>query len=416
MERRCYRASAFRATGNLGKFVMQTRGTEVEHRTPPGGSPTLTLTVGAGTSSEKTWLVTRPITLIGSKRPAHILIHHPDVEPAHCVITTDGRSALLTDLRTASGTRCNGETCRTRILAEGDRVELGDARILVSFNESPAGLSGPPRRAGGSGVAPLTDKPLVLHEEGGERAWTIELPVAVLGSRDDADVVLSGGMSQPLHVVIFRHAQGVAAFDLSPAGGMRVNGWPTRLTNILPGDQIELGSTMLRAGPLPAVHEHRPSSAPSALQVAAPPTEGSKAWEWPAKPISAPSVGRSGFPVRTPSARSAPSPPVDLEAVLGLSHRLEQIRERLTRSWARLNDSQGARAGSGTGIDRGVDLARRVAELDALDAALRGQLFDLTRAQEDLTECQNELMALLRQIGMSSLHPPGASTSQALGA
>ncbi|MCG3132385.1 MAG: hypothetical protein FLDDKLPJ_03224 [Phycisphaerae bacterium] len=395
---------------------MQTRGAEVEQRTPPGGSPTLTLTVGAGAPSEKTWLVTRPITLIGSKRPAHILIHHPDVEAAHCVITTDGRSALLTDLRTASGTRCNGETCRTRILAEGDRVELGDARILVSFNDAPAGPSGLPRRAGGGGVAPLTDKPLVLHEEGGERAWTLELPVAVLGSRDDADVVLAGGMSQPLHVVIFRHAQGVAAFDLSPAGGMRVNGWPTRLTNLLPGDQLELGSTMLRVGPSPAEHERRPSSVSSAPQVGLPATEASKAWEWPAKPVATPSVCRSGFPARAPSTRSAPMPPVNLETVLGLSHRLEQIRERLTRSWARLNDSQGARSCGGTGIDRGVDLARRVAELDALDAALRGQLFDLTRAQEDLAECQNELMTLLRQVGMSSLHPPGASTSQALGA
>ncbi|MBI4718161.1 MAG: hypothetical protein HY763_10180 [Planctomycetes bacterium] len=52
----------------------------------PATAPFVRITAGVGSASQKTWNIRRPVTLIGSTRPAHIVLHDRDVSNAHCVI------------------------------------------------------------------------------------------------------------------------------------------------------------------------------------------------------------------------------------------------------------------------------------------------------------------------------------------
>ncbi len=73
----------------------------------PSEAPRVRITAGVGSAAQKTWNIRRPVTLIGSKRPAHIVLHDRDISPAHCVIINTGVDVLLKDLYTHSGTLCD---------------------------------------------------------------------------------------------------------------------------------------------------------------------------------------------------------------------------------------------------------------------------------------------------------------------
>ncbi len=85
--------------------------TEIQVReatlTLPSSAPLVRITAGIGSAGQKTWNLRRTVTLIGSHRPAHIVLHDRDVSGAHCVIVNTGTDILLKDLRSREGTFCN---------------------------------------------------------------------------------------------------------------------------------------------------------------------------------------------------------------------------------------------------------------------------------------------------------------------
>ena len=54
-----------------------------------------------------------------------------EVSRNHAVLERRGRNIELADLNSENGTLVNGERITRRVLAEGDRISLGDAVHLI---------------------------------------------------------------------------------------------------------------------------------------------------------------------------------------------------------------------------------------------------------------------------------------------
>ncbi|MCC7291108.1 MAG: FHA domain-containing protein [Phycisphaerales bacterium] len=397
--------------------MIDARGTSLEPGELTGGGPTLVLTAGAKSPGQKSWTISRPITLIGSKRPAHILLHQPAIQPAHCVVVMAGGRAILLDLLTPTGTRCNGDICVKRELRSGDVIEVGPTRINVAFSNSLA--EGSKRRAATSASAdveaniPDASGMLLLEEPSG-RSWRIHEPVALIGARSGVDVQLHGALVADVQAVLFRFGATFAIFDVSPRGGVLVNGWPARLGAVATGDRIQIGSSQLLVAldegdpvrkPLPRAQAGQ--SQPEVVGTT--PASGSHASARPAADRAASAPWREPLPAQMAGGDTPADPAFSrgcepaagcdqgelLRILAEVQARLEAIQPRLASSWQHLNDRRSSHAlPARKGEDSGANLARRVAELDALDAALRGHLFDLTRTHEELDACRQELLTL----------------------
>src|SRR5215213_1167419 len=64
----------------------------------------------------------------------------------HCRVTREGERFLLTDLESLNGTFVNGRPVREHPLAEGDRIDVGETRLvfLTGEGETAHGLTSNP--------------------------------------------------------------------------------------------------------------------------------------------------------------------------------------------------------------------------------------------------------------------------------
>ncbi len=80
-------------------------------------------------------------TEIGARRPAAIIIDHPEVSSEHaaieCQLSSDGGCTLtVVDRASTNGTFVNGERVQRRELKEGDRIRFASAEYEVCFPAS----------------------------------------------------------------------------------------------------------------------------------------------------------------------------------------------------------------------------------------------------------------------------------------
>jgi len=347
----------------------------------PADAPTVRLTTGFDGANPRTWLLKRPATIIGSRRPAHIVIHHHSVAEAHCAVICSGQTVLLFDFCTDSGTVRNGGRIRLVHLNHRDTVRAGDTEFLVEIisrsnkrrpvfhRRSIAGPVPPPLRA---------DAPLVLSRDDGQ-AWRLTKPAGAVGRRPGLAIQLDDDQVREVHALLFCCGEHWYVQDLGTGGGVLVNGWPARVAPLAVGDAVQMGSHKLTVQPAsfeaPEVAEF-PELAPA-----------------PAAPAPDPPQPQ----IAPPSITLAPPPPpaaVD-DGELDVDRRLADLKEALNRTWSRLNKWKlDIVDRGGTLTDAQTNLSRRIAELDARDAALRGLLHDLTRFHEQLTQCHAELARL----------------------
>ena len=138
----------------------------------PDDAPRVRVTAGPGSAVQKTWNLRRPCTLIGSRRPAHILLHGRDMSAAHCVIVNTGREVLLKDLHTSAGTLCNTVRIGLTVLSDGDVITLGDTKIQVAI-KSPQ-LDSDDSGCGNTYTDPTTFRdPVSLTFVHTDRTWLI---------------------------------------------------------------------------------------------------------------------------------------------------------------------------------------------------------------------------------------------------
>jgi hypothetical protein len=71
----------------------------------------------------------RPVT-IGRDNTNTISIESPFVSKAHAIFQYSGGQFVIEDLRSANGTKLNGQSIEVSIVSPGDVIEIGDERLL----------------------------------------------------------------------------------------------------------------------------------------------------------------------------------------------------------------------------------------------------------------------------------------------
>jgi len=344
----------------------------------PPEAPLVRITAGAGSAGQKTWNLRRPVTLIGSRRPAHIVLHGKEISAAHCVIVNTGTEVLLKDLHTSGGTLLNKEPTDLAVLSDGNVVVVGGLSIQVAIrtpenasDDSGAGneYSDPTKL-----VTPVDVS--LMHTE---THWQVEDAVCLIGRHEGATIRLDHEDVARRHAVLFRFGKDAAVFDLGGQNGIYVNGEGCSITSLAHGDCI----TVARFGLVVSMANEDDAVVPGG-------TNGTSRLK-----SAFSQVLRKG-PVG-PSLPPAPvSVPPDVETASADepadAERIADIDNELTSTWDRVNSWQSRlEQDAGELLRQEVDLAARAEALDARDAELRGQLHDITQYNEELKLREREL-------------------------
>jgi len=349
--------------------------------TLPSSAPQVRITAGAGTAGQKTWNLRRPVTLIGSRRPAHIVLHDRAISSAHCVIVNTGTEVLLKDLRTSGGTLLNKEPIDIGMLSDGDVFVVGSVKIQVAIqipeslaDDSATGLAyaDPTRMA-----MPIDVR--LMHTE---THWLIEDAVAMIGRHEKSTVWLDHEDVARRHAIFFRLGKELAVYDLGGKNGVYVNGQCCAITSLVHGDCVTVAKFGLAINlqdtedmevePQTSVTPE-PKSAFSSVMFAGP---------------GAGADTDDGTACR--GATEDVLPTTDDEDVV--REALDSIDENLADAWNRVNSWETRLEQDANAISQQEsDLITRAEELDARDATLRGQLFDVTQFNEELKLRERDL-------------------------
>jgi len=339
------------------------RSREAEALLLPEDAPRIRITAGAGTASQKSWYLRRPVTLIGSRRDAFILLHGRAIAPAHCVIVNTGSAVLLKDLYTDAGTMLNDKTVDLAVLRDGDLVRVGKTPIQVAIHTfrrvaPPSGAAAPD---------PLKQpQPLCFRLPDGSSVGTVDEACAVVGRGERVAVRLDDESVSPVQALVFAVDGKPAIFGLSAESATLVNGRPAGLAPLGPGHRLQVGRIELAlAGSDGDLVEAAPAGRAQ--------DPAGADWGW-------------GTPSSPPERTWGDS---DLDEI---ERKLVLLRDDIAASWRRFNARQGETERRGDAAERRP--ARGEAEFfDRQDAALRGRLHDLTGYQEELAAREAELRA-----------------------
>lgn len=201
-------------------------------------------TVSAAADSAKTLELKNPLTLLGSRRRADIVLPRADAARAHAVIVNTGREVLLADLMTEKGTRCNGKRVRIHVLRDGDIIQIGSTETLINLHK-PKHL--PPV---GNGPFALTNPfmmpvKITLVGVGQHERWTITDSIALIGSRSSAQVNITDEDLPLAHSVIFATTRGIAIQDLGSSKPLKMRGREQRFGYLKHRDRILVGGAGL---------------------------------------------------------------------------------------------------------------------------------------------------------------------------
>ena len=238
-------------------------------------APQVRVTAGAGSAGQKTWNLRRPVTLIGARRPAHIILHGKDVSAAHCVFVNTGDDVLIMDLHTSGGTLCNGERVALAPLSDGDVVTIGATTIQVAIRM-------PETEKDDSGIRLAFVEPTKFREpvsislEGAEKLWSVEDAVSLIGRHWSAAINLDAPGVSNRHALLFRFAGEPAIFDLGSRSGVSINEDPISIAPVHRGERLGIGPLTLMILPERQDHgngsdaieratDHAPSDPPCAL-------------------------------------------------------------------------------------------------------------------------------------------------------
>jgi pSer/pThr/pTyr-binding forkhead associated (FHA) protein len=370
----------------------------------PAAASLVRVTAGFGSAGQKTWNLRRPITLIGSRRPAHIVLHDQGVARAHCVIVNTGAEVLIKDLHTSEGTFLNKNRIELSVLSDGDLITVGETKIQVAITSQ-----GSPPDDSGYGVE-VSDpmkfpEPLFLRLNNSERTWKIEEAVAMFGRLERAAISLDHEDVSARHAVVFRYLDRAAVFDLGSRSGIRVNGERCGLARLRDGGEIVVGPFAFTTG---AGGQSQAAAASSPAQTA-PPSEPPRsiptipqAPQGPASPGAIPSAPVApvfGNPIEPGIITSANAAGDSLRSLAQIETELANLQKGLATSWERLNRWQTRLVADATALSKQEQsLAARESDLDSKDAEMRGQLHDLTRFQEQMTLRERELSEQLSQL------------------
>lgn len=350
----------------------------------PSTAPQVRITAGVGSAAQKTWNLRRPLTLIGSRRPAHIVLHDRDISHAHCAIINSGRDVLLNDLHTSSGTLCNSERIGLTLLTDGDVITVGAYKIQVAIR-----IPEDPNEDSGCGLAfndPTRFRtPVSISLLHTDQRWNLEEAAALIGRHPDAKILLDNKDVSRRHALVFRYQNAPAVFDLGGCGGVWVNGKQCSTTPLADADRITVGPFGL------GVELNGSMTADAAAHEDSPEPKAN------VEPCNAPGDKTASYErSRVPGSETAHVQGDQNTDAAAVESELDELQKKIAESWDRLNAWQSQLLADADAPEK--DPATREAEVNARDAAIRGQLHDITRFQEQLTERERQLAAERAQL------------------
>jgi pSer/pThr/pTyr-binding forkhead associated (FHA) protein len=360
----------------------------------PPTAPRVRITAGVGSATQKTWNLRRPVTVVGSKRPAHIVLHDHDVSHAHCVIVNTGEAVLVKDLHTKSGTLCNTARIELTELKDGDVLTVGQTKIQVAVQW--------PEQCEDKEEC-LDDRtvlvhPLTIRLVHTEQTWTIRESVSLIGRHPSAAVHLDHAEVNQRHAVLFRHGRGVGVFDLNGGRGVALNGKLTTGAILTDGDRLMVGPFGLQML-LPLAACPVLTAVPRPAEPA-PPASLAASMMGPLPPVTPPAaLGLTGLPAAHDLGLQSHRDPV--EEIASLSSKLDALRTQIADSWGRLNAASGPAEKpqeDGPLGKAAVEPGGRDADLERRDAQLRGQLHDIEQYHAQLAEREREIHVQLKHL------------------
>ncbi len=202
------------------------------------------VTAWARTGQEKRWQLNKPVTVIGSKRHAQVIVRKDDVNRAHAVIVNSGTDVLLVDLLSDTGTYCNGRLVKKKLLKDGDVLRVGSTEMRVAIELPPKPVV--PRRGMLAFDDPFTmPKAMRLLQVDTDERWDITDSVAIIGSRRNAQVFLEEEEIALAHSLIFATIYGIGILDLGSSTPLKVNGKERKMTYLKHQDRLLIGKVGL---------------------------------------------------------------------------------------------------------------------------------------------------------------------------
>ncbi|MBI4864288.1 MAG: FHA domain-containing protein [Candidatus Riflebacteria bacterium] len=217
------------------------------------------------------FILTKASVAIGRTSRADVrLMGYDDVSRDHARIVLEGSTFWLVVGEDSSGALVNGRKATRVALADGDRIQIGKARLAFQCrtrstaaggdrSEAPAaGAVGPvpesrpgssPQASPASGSPTLAKPPPPAgagpYLETPSGPFVLRSAVVRIGSDRSNDLVLSQGDVRPFHAEI-RWAKGRwVVFDVSGGAGLLVNERPTPENLVKEGFRIQVGSVKL---------------------------------------------------------------------------------------------------------------------------------------------------------------------------
>ncbi len=361
----------------------------------------------------------RPIVLIGSRRDCDLPIGQSDISQVHCAVVNTGRSLIVVDLCSRSGTFINGERISAKPLRPDDVLRVSDVVVAVELLSPLADYSQ------GLQADEAARSELTIHRAGHAVALR---PPALIGRRSGCPVVIDTPDVSLAHALVFCLDGAPLIVDLGSRSGTFVNGVRQSTVWLQNGDQISIGGESLRV--------ERPQPEPTvvaqqavAMAAAAPPVRAeahAPAAGNSATPLAA--AGGAGIAAAAALRMEGVGDIADLEVILqGLHAQISAVRSAADTREAGLQQRESQLTELEHSVSQKAEaLSQREAQLSVRELALAGEqaaaeqrAARVQQAESQLAarnaELQSEKAALLTQLqSLDSLRAELATREQAL--
>ena len=216
----------------------------------------------------------QPLIRIGRMRSSHLLLDDKSVSRTHAAIeVTAEDEVLLIDLDSGSGTSVNGKRVKKALLASGDLINFGDARVCVRYGEAaarvaprapapalPEGRNQPPTPsnpplAGDDLDAPNHtqvlsrdelepyDGPRLVLQHGGveQKEFFLTKTQTTIGRLRQNDIQLDDRAVSGKHALLVAEAGVFLIVDQNSSNGTYLNGAKCAGEKLQDGDIIQIG-------------------------------------------------------------------------------------------------------------------------------------------------------------------------------
>jgi len=298
---------------------------------------------------------------------------------------------LIKDLHTSSGTNLNETMIDLTVLDDGDIVKVGSMNIQVAI-QTPS-TSSADTSVGMEYENPTKFvKPVSVQLAGLQKKWDLDDAVVMIGRHDNAFIQLNHADVSTRHAVLFRFMGFPAVFDLGGRNGLHVNEQPCSITSLYNNDVINIGPFSLN------VSSPQSPESPNKTESRKSTAELDQDFKRRMNDLMN-GVAPTNDDTTTEKNSSSPFAAAVKKSKLEKEAKEQGLSEDISKTWEKLNSWQTRLEKNESALNKQEsNLASRIASLEEKDAAIRGQLHDITRMQEELQEAERKVERDIAQI------------------